>query len=176
MKTSKVVLLAHELLIKLIEPTDIIIDATLGNGLDTLFLASKVQSIYGFDIQNDAIINSKKILANYENVTLINDSHLNYQDYIQNYNGVIFNLGYLPGGNKAITTNADITIKTVNQFVNEQMARFILIVVYPKHPEGSIESKCLQQTIKKISNYEINLYNYNENEITDYIILLQKKD
>lgn len=174
MRKSKIVTLSHDILSSMLNDDDIIIDATLGNGYDSLFISPLVDRIYAFDIQNQAIINSKKTLEYVTNVKCILDSHLNYKKYVNNYDGVIFNLGYLPTGDKSITTTPITTIETLDVMLNDNLARFILIVVYPKHPEGQIESKALLKYIDNITNYSVELINYDDNIIQDYIILLKK--
>lgn len=176
MRKSKIVRIAHDLLESLVNKNDIIIDATLGNGYDSLFLSNLVTKIIGFDIQEMAINNSKETLKNITNVKLILDSHENYHKYIQNYDGVIFNLGYLPTGDKLITTTSKTTISTLEKMINDHTAKFILIVVYPKHPQGQIESQDLLKYIKNIKSYSVELINYDESIIQDYIILLKKEN
>ncbi|MGI6787090.1 MAG: class I SAM-dependent methyltransferase [Acholeplasmataceae bacterium] len=175
MRKSKIVQLSHEILSSLVNENDIIIDATLGNGFDSLFLSPLVSQIFSFDIQEMALNKSLETLKDVSNVNCLLDSHLNYKKYLINYDGVVFNLGFLPNGDKRITTTSITTINTLKLMVNDNLARFILIVVYPKHPEGSIESKDLLAYIKNISNYNVTLINYDENIVSDYIILLEKR-
>jgi len=174
MKKSKIVKLSHDLLASLVKKNDIIIDATLGNGYDSLFISELVKEIIAFDIQEQAIINSKETLKDVLNVSYILDSHEHYQKYVKNYHGVIFNLGYLPTGDKQITTTSKTTIDTLYKMILDNLARFILVVVYPRHPEGQIESRDLLEFIKYIPNYSVKLINYDEHSIQDYIILLKK--
>ena len=70
MRKSKIVRIAHDLLESLVNKNDIIIDATLGNGYDSLFLSNLVTKIIGFDIQEMAINNSKETLKNITNVKI----------------------------------------------------------------------------------------------------------
>ncbi|MEJ7220935.1 class I SAM-dependent methyltransferase, partial [Staphylococcus gallinarum] len=85
--------------------------ATCGNGNDTLFLAQNVPNgfVYGFDIQQLAITNTEQKVATFSNVKLIKDSHNNVKQYIKaehigKIDAAIFNLGYLPKGDKSIVT------------------------------------------------------------------------
>lgn len=174
MNKSKIVRLSHELLDKLVRPNDTIIDATLGNGYDSLYLSQKCKFVYAFDVQEMAIENAKKTLENTSNVKPILDSHENYQKYVNLYHGVIFNLGYLPTSDKSITTTSKTTIKTLDLMVKGSLARFILLVVYPGHPEGEIESNDLLNYIKKITTYQVKVFRENNNPQKAYIILLTK--
>ncbi len=59
---------------------DTVVDATAGNGNDTLYLANLVGAtgrVYSFDIQAQAIENTAALLAKHDNVTLIHDGHQN---------------------------------------------------------------------------------------------------
>src|SRR5690625_1410651 len=93
---------AHELLSRTVNDGDITVDATCGNGNDTLFLSTLVGEnghVYAFDIQHQAINTTNNLLNEHKrkNVTLIHDSHANARQYIEQENtlqAVIFNLGY----------------------------------------------------------------------------------
>ena len=111
--------LEKDLVLPHIKKGGICADFTMGNGHDTLFLAKSVGefgTIYSFDIQDQALSNTKKLLEenNINNVTLIKDSHSNLKKYIKTKIDVgMFNLGFLPGGNKNITTNHETTIEAI---------------------------------------------------------------
>lgn len=69
MKLERILPYARQLLEKAVSPGDIVIDATLGNGHDTVFLADLVGPngrVYGFDIQEEAVLNTKTRLADHE--------------------------------------------------------------------------------------------------------------
>ena len=64
-KLSNSIQLAHCLLKYRLNEAKIIVDATAGNGNDTLFLAQNALNnaqIYAFDIQKEAIENTKALL------------------------------------------------------------------------------------------------------------------
>ena len=107
-----------------IKEGQIAVDATVGNGWDTLLLAELVGDggrVYGFDIQGLAIeITQEKLLANNldDRVVLINDGHENVDKYIdEEVNFVVYNLGYLPGGDKDIKTNTITTLESVEKML-----------------------------------------------------------
>src|SRR5690625_5302883 len=101
---------AHHLLKSTVKQGDTVVDATCGNGNDTLFLAELVGEaghVYSFDIQAQAIETTKNVLKEhqYENVTYVHDSHAKIAEYIPSellgqIGGAIFNLGYLPRSDK----------------------------------------------------------------------------
>src|SRR5699024_6193748 len=93
---------AHHLLTNNIQQGDTVIDATCGNGNDTLFLSQLTGPsghVFGFDIQPEAIQNTSARLqmeSSYQNTTLIQDSHSNFLHHISvdkltRLGGAIFN-------------------------------------------------------------------------------------
>jgi len=99
----------------------IYVDATMGNGNDTLFLcelAGKEGKVYAFDIQKCALDNTKQLLDNHqlsERATLILDSHAHMEQYLEpdSIDIICFNFGYLPGGSHNICTQADTSLHAV---------------------------------------------------------------
>lgn len=47
--------MAHDFLAEVVTQDDIVVDATMGNGHDTLFLAKLAKQVYAFDIQEQAL-------------------------------------------------------------------------------------------------------------------------
>ncbi|MDI6453567.1 class I SAM-dependent methyltransferase [Peloplasma aerotolerans] len=172
---------AHLLLSKHITKDDIIVDATMGNGHDTLFLANLAKKVYAFDIQQQALQETKKRLdqAYITNVELILDTHEKINHYVSNIKGVVFNLGYLPNADKTITTTKDSTINALHQILpNLKPNDFVLLVVYIRHQEGQIESESLQSYLSKLNPtlYKILKIElpYQTNQ-PPYIIFIQKE-
>ncbi len=111
--------LSHEHLKNHINKGDICIDATMGKGRDTLLLsnlAGDEGKVYAFDIQKEALNSTKTLLDenNKTNVTLILDSHHKMGDYVTNAKCVVFNFGFLPGGDHSIFSHADTSIKAID--------------------------------------------------------------
>ncbi|NLM12347.1 MAG: methyltransferase domain-containing protein [Epulopiscium sp.] len=150
----------HEILIPIIKPGDTIVDATVGNGFDTLFLAKAVGhqgKVIGFDIQEKAIENAKKRLGSeglLERVSLIHDSHSNIDQYVfQPIGGAMFNLGYLPGGSEEIITKAESTIKALEKTAYLlSRGGFITIISYWGHPGGKEEKEAVEQFLNELDN------------------------
>ncbi|ULG71366.1 tRNA (mnm(5)s(2)U34)-methyltransferase [Macrococcus brunensis] len=125
---------------------DIVVDATCGNGNDTLYLAGKVSEnghVYAFDIQDAAIQNAKEKTKDYSNITFIQDGHEHVSNYVTDtISCAIFNLGYLPKGDKSITTLPATTIEAINAlFKLLKPGGMIILVIYPGHAEGQIEKE-----------------------------------
>ena len=134
----KITELSHELIRKK-EKINISIDMTCGRGNDTLFLSKVSNFVYSFDIQKEAIEETKKLLAefNITNVKLIEDDHQFVLNYVkENIDLAIYNLGYLPSSDKLIKTNSTSTLSSLKSLIsilnNEGL---ILIVLYPHNPE-----------------------------------------
>jgi len=132
----------------------VVVDATVGNGKDTLKLAQKVGElgkVYGFDIQKLAIDNTTTLLKEngiYNRVDLIHDSHVNISNYITNkIDFAIFNLGYLPKGDHSIITKPESTIEAIKSILSFLHINGILIVVSYYGHKGGIKEK------NEIENY-----------------------
>ena len=155
---------SHHLLKQNITKNDIVLDLTVGNGNDTLFLVRIAGFVYGFDIQNNAIVQTKQRLTGYNNFKLINDSHEYFNCYIkEKFKAAIFNLGYLPGGDKSITTTAATTLVTVKKVLSNLLIDGIcVLVVYPGHNQGQCESMVLLNYLTKLdqSKYRVLKYEY----------------
>lgn len=144
---------------------NVVLDATTGNGNDTLDLARLVGykgKIYGFDIQSIAIENTKRLLTEnnqLENVVLINDSHVNIDKYIDEpLDLAIYNLGYLPKGDKNIKTDAENTVLSVSKALNLLKGNGILVIIsYIGHPGGLEEKEALEKMLIGLNQKEYNV-------------------
>lgn len=137
---------------------DIAADFTMGNGHDTLFLSKTVGEtgfVYAFDIQPSAIENTEKRLQDNDaprNYQLICDSHHKAKEYINKpIKAGMFNLGYLPGSDKTITTKRETTLIAIQSAI-ELLAPdgILLIAVYPGHEEGEIEGELINEMLSKL--------------------------
>ncbi|HRF51754.1 MAG TPA: class I SAM-dependent methyltransferase, partial [Trichococcus flocculiformis] len=102
---------SHSLLKETVCKGDLVIDATVGNGSDTVLLATLVGptgKVIGFDVQKQAVENTaqKLLLAGLtDQATLLHQGHETLGDVLADnakIGGAIFNLGYLPGSDKTI--------------------------------------------------------------------------
>lgn len=134
-----------------IEKKLIVIDATLGNGYDTDFLSKVFNKVYAFDVQKEAILNYKE--KNIENVSLILDSHENFDKYIkENVDCIVYNLGYLPGSDKSITTKKESTLKSLESGLNLLKENGLMIIaLYSGHEEGKKEKKAVLSYCENLS-------------------------
>lgn len=160
---------------------DLAIDMTVGNGNDTLFLCNLVDKghVFGFDIQQKAISNTKNLLKenNIINYSLFNESHENIDITLKNYKNkislILFNLGYLPNGNKDITTNHISTLNALKKAQNMLNNKgIILIVLYP-HKEGKKEEIEIKKYLIK-NNINFNEYHNTNNVNAPFLIEIKK--
>ncbi len=143
-------------------PGDMVIDATCGNGNDTLFLSDAVGEnglVFAIDIQKQAIENTKKLLESkgkYNNVEFINANHEHLNEiipevYVGKISAIMYNLGYLPKSDHNILTNAKTTIESIKSAVKcLYYGGIITICVYP-HKIGKEEGINLEKYLKELS-------------------------
>ena len=139
------------------------VDFTMGNGHDTLWLSGQMGEdgrVYAFDIQQQAIDSTRALLEKENalgNVTLIHDSHANVAQYVKEPFCVgVFNLGYLPGGDKSVTTLRESTKAAVSAAIELLDADgALLIAVYPGHEEGTLEGEMLYEYLSSISRFKL---------------------
>lgn len=118
-----------------------------------MFLAPLVKKVYAFDIQEKAILmTEEKIKENHvSNVQVIHASHENFASHVKAFKAAIFNLGYLPGGDKSITTQADTTVRTIELMLDLLPVNgFIQIVLYTGHDAGLKEAVALEAFLKHL--------------------------
>lgn len=157
--------LARDILLRAVQPGDTVVDATMGNGHDTLFLAGQVGPeghVYAFDIQADAVEFTRKLLAEQnlsDRVTLLCRSHAELAEAVPaGVAAVVFNLGWLPGGDHSITTLCASTEKAVSAALEIlKPGGVVTICAYPGHAEGTRELEMLTDRLASLSNREYNV-------------------
>ncbi len=145
--------LQKEFILRHLGAGDVAVDFTAGNGHDTSFLSRTVGKdgrVYAFDIQPQALASARATLIADgcpDNVTLILDSHSNVSLYVhEKINAGMFNLGFLPGGDRTKTTMRVTTLPAVRAAIELLAPGGILsVAVYPGHEEGDAEGRELRQ-------------------------------
>ena len=142
--------IARDRVLQHLSAGDTVIDATTGNGHDTLWLAQTVGptgTVYAFDIQDSAIEIAKDRLASKNTQAQIvfrNTCHSHMAKHLPselNVKAIVFNLGYLPEGDKSIITRSDTTVSALNQCLTFlQPNGIVSLVIYPGHQGGDTES------------------------------------
>ncbi|WP_175615149.1 tRNA (mnm(5)s(2)U34)-methyltransferase [Piscibacillus halophilus] len=186
---KQIIPFAHDLLSQSVTKGSVVVDATLGNGHDSLFLSRLVGehgNVYSFDVQQEAIDQSDKLFneQGIHNVTSILTGHENAKDQltkrgIHEIDGCIFNLGFLPGSDHSVTTSSYTTIEAINQiFSLLKPERYIVIVVYPGHEEGRIEKEKLITFLKSFPAKRADIAQYrmvNRSDKAPFVVALYKK-
>lgn len=168
MNISNIVKRTHELMINN-KKYNIAIDATIGNGYDTIYLANYYQKVIGIDIQPLAIKRSKEKTKELNNVEIYLDDFNNIDKY--NYaNLIIFNLGFLPGSNKKIKTQ-DYTSDQAILKAYSILDGILLVACYIQHEGGYEEYKRLINTLNE-NNIEYILEDNFENK--EKLIIIKK--
>ena len=190
MKLERILPFARTLLEKAFIPGTVAIDATLGNGHDTYFLAKLASNgghVYGFDIQEQAIQATKERLVAenlLERVTLIHRGHEEIKNSIPEtlkgkVTAAVFNLGYLPGGDKSIVTKPDTTISAIEQLMELLAVEgMIVLVIYHGHDEGAIEREQLLSYVQELDQQKAHVLRYqfeNQKNHAPFIIAIEKR-
>lgn len=146
--------LAHYFWEKFLSPTDWAIDATCGSGKDTEKLAelTPLGGVIALDIQEEALTRTKLKLKRplLERVHFFRQSHEDFPAlaYEKPISLIVYNLGYLPGSDKQITTLASTTLHSIQKGLELLKSHGILsIMCYPGHPEGLIEKNAILEFI-----------------------------
>ena len=155
---------AHNSWEKCVHPGDTVIDATVGNGHDTFFLAQLLKGqgrLIGYDIQPQALEQTQKRLtglpAPWQDIVALRlQSHTHVSE--TGIKLIVYNLGYLPGGDKAITTQRESTIQSIQSALHCLSAEgAISITCYPGHAEGALEQEAIIDFLKTLPSDRWNI-------------------
>jgi SAM-dependent methyltransferase len=182
---------AHKWVTERVGQGDIVIDATAGNGLDTLFLARTVGSggtVYAFDIQSEALEQTRKRLDSETRreslapVVFVHASHEEMTSRIPleqhgKIAAIMFNLGFLPGSSQAVITQPSTTLAALGITLRLLRGGGILtVVVYPGHEGGKAEAKAVEAWASEIepSLAQTVIYRFPQKTTAPYLIALIK--
>ena len=152
---------AHELIAAVLQPGEIAVDATAGNGHDTLFLCETVGpagTVYALDIQAAALEQATALLAQSEQYQceFICCDHSLLQELIPEdvqgtIGAIMFNLGYLPGGDHGQITKTDSTLKALAAgLVLLRPGGILTILAYPGHAGGDAEMAAVVEQMRQL--------------------------
>jgi 16S rRNA C1402 N4-methylase RsmH len=141
------------------------VDATVGNGYDTLFLADRVGPsgrVLGFDVQKMALNNASELIrfaGTLDRVRLVLGCHSGLARSLMGYprvDAAMFNLGYLPRGDRRIVTRPSTTIPAITALV-ERLAPSgrISVIAYRGHPEGPAEYQAVRDFLAERTDLEV---------------------
>ncbi len=183
--------LAHHYWMQLAKKGDTVIDATCGNGKDALVLARLVIDeaqghLIALDIQPEALLHTRQYLGEHlsepmmTKISLIECSHSEFPKEIAHGSVklIVYNLGYLPTGTKAITTMTMTTLVSVEKALGLLSPGGLLsITCYPGHDEGKKEEAALESWLKALSpkSYSVCQHRWLNRSHSPSLLLVQKK-
>jgi hypothetical protein len=156
----------HSVLASSIEEGDFCIDATAGKGKDTLFLAEQVGQkgkVLAFDIQKDAIDQAQKLICEkgYENLVefhLCGHEHMDEYAEAESASVILFNLGYLPGGDHALATKESTTLEAAKKGLSILKKQGVMcICIYSGGDSGFSEKEAVLAWAKELPAKEFDV-------------------
>ena len=160
---------AHQCVAEVLGPGDIAIDATMGNGYDTFFLADRVGNfgkVYAFDIQSTALENTHRRLFSHaldKRVELVLGGHEKLLDFVPAHansriKAVMFNLGYRPNSDKRVMTSVTTTLAALEAAVKVlAISGRITVISYTGHCGGREEAEAVKAFGQSLSNHDFRL-------------------
>ena len=151
--------LAHLILDRTLKPGDWAVDATVGNGHDTLFLAQLVGpsgKVFGFDVQEEALASAAERVLGLDQITLFHAGHEHLAERLPaeakgRLAAAMFNLGYLPGGSHEIVTRTQTTLAALSQALDHlQPGGLVSLVLYSGHPGGDEEANAVRSHVERL--------------------------
>ena len=190
--------------------TFLVVDATCGNGHDTVTLAGMLFGdsdrdldqelrqypgrvvLIGTDIQEEAVINTRKALleSGFErrlsdgSIRILHGSHMELfrtlpETFRKHLRVVLFNLGYLPGGKKEITTLPETTLAAAKEAAALlDIGGVICITMYSGHSAGKEEKQELLSWVEDLdgrSYHSVYISMPNQKNAPPEILLITKK-
>ncbi len=157
---TKTTELAMSVTLAYVRRGDVVVDATCGTGQDTAALAKAVGPdghVYAFDIQKKALLLTEARLKShgYNNVKLMMKSFESMSSHIPEGSAaaVVFNLGYLPGGDHSVTTTAETTIRGLEAALRTvKTGGIVTVVLYDGHDAGREEKKSVMDWAESLDS------------------------
>ena len=172
--------MAHDFLAQVITKDDTVVDATMGNGHDTLFLAKLAKQVYAFDIQEQALekTNQRLQAAGLTNVQLILQGHETVDQFVSELKAAIFNLGYLPSAEKSIITRPHTTIEALEKRCHMLVrGGRIAIMIYYGHEGGDLEKDAVLNYVSQLPQQEYTATIYRTlNQVNNppFLVMIEK--
>ncbi|WP_066079321.1 class I SAM-dependent methyltransferase [Bergeriella denitrificans] len=176
---------AHQLLRLRLSEGCRALDGTAGNGHDTLVLAQSVGSsgrVWAFDVQPQALAQTERRLQEggvSERVSLVCDGHEHLARYVDEpLAAAVFNFGWLPGGDKSRTTQAETSIQALAAALHLlEPQGLLLAVLYPGHEAGQDEAQAVMQWVQDLPQraYAVLQYRFaNRQNRPPYLLAVEK--
>lgn len=172
--------MAHQFLAEIVTKEDVVVDATMGNGYDTLFLAERAKKVIAFDIQKQALEKTRERLekAGLDNVELLLTGHEQLDAYVGEVKAGIFNLGYLPSADKSVITRPQTTLLALGKLCQRLvLGGRIAVMIYYGHEGGEIECDAVLDFVSQLSQQEFTATIYrtlNQINHPPFLVMLEK--
>jgi SAM-dependent methyltransferase len=177
--------LSHLFIRRFVVRGDHVIDATCGNGHDTLLLAKLTGSsgrVWAFDIQRKAVEATASRLADaggFDSVVLFHAGHETMAELCAGpVKAVVFNLGYLPGGEHTVATRPESTLAALEQSLEIlEPGGVVIITLYPGHEGGQQERTALETRLAQLPPAGFHVWRMGQMNVPSsapYVILVQK--
>lgn len=145
----------HDLLAETLRKGDRAVDATAGNGRDTVHMARLVGPagrVVAIDRQAIALVRTQRRLADWnlgERARLVRASHHRMARFIPTpVRAAVFNLGYLPGGDRRLITRPDTTLPALDAAARLlEPGGLLTILAYTGHSGGMAEADAIERWI-----------------------------
>lgn len=165
-----------------------VIDATCGNGKDSLYIGKLVLTetegkIFCIDIQEKALLKTKELLqkeltvAQFQKISFHQQSFETFPVESNLCDMIVYNLGYLPGGDKSITTKTETTLKSIKRALSQiKEGGIISLSCYVGHKEGEQETLELESFLKTLNPkiYTICRHKFLNRDKAPLLTLIQK--
>jgi SAM-dependent methyltransferase len=179
------VALSHCFLRERLREGDAVVDATCGNGHDTLLLAQLVGPagrVWAFDVQADALAATRALLHEAGCLgqgELVAAGHERLGEFVAGpVKAVVFNLGYLPGGDKSCVTRPEQTVAALRQAVELLLpGGIVTIAVYTGHPGGAEEGAAVDEWAALLPPEQFNVWRCRQSNrpaTAPYLVLVEK--
>ena len=181
---------SHQLIRERLKPGDLAVDATAGNGHDTVFLASLTGPegiVIAFDVQAEAITATRTALersgAPAHSWQLIHAGHETMAGAVpEAWQGkagaVLFNLGYLPGSDKSVTTSTATTLTALAAALRLLRPGGVTVaVLYTGHPGGQEEADAVVNFAASLSSRDYHAVTYrtvNARQSPPFVLAIEK--
>ncbi|WP_139489063.1 tRNA (mnm(5)s(2)U34)-methyltransferase [Brevibacillus dissolubilis] len=167
------------------KPGETLIDATMGNGNDTLFLAQltgETGRVIAYDVQAQAVEKTRQRLEEegmLDRVELRLESHVEMGQLAGPVAAVMFNLGYLPGGDEALSTQAETTVQAIEAGLTLlRPGGMMTIVIYVGHQAGVVEKEAVEAYCEQLDlgQYFVLKYQYlNQKNQAPFVLVIEKR-
>jgi predicted methyltransferase len=177
--------LSHLFLRERVRPGDRVADVTCGGGRDTLLLAQLVGPagrVWAFDLQAAAITATRELLARegqLDRVELVQAGHERLAEFVREpLRAAVFNLGYLPGGDKGFVTEAKNSLAALDQSAGLLLPGGVITVcIYTGHPGGIEEAEAVEQWAGVLAPECFNVWRsrqLNRPKTAPYLVFIEK--